>query len=262
MDFEIKLPLFEGPFDLLLFFIERDELDIYDIPIAKITDDFLGYLQQMEEMNIELASEFIVVAATLMRIKSKMLLPRQETEEDEEDPRDELIRYLLEYKKYKSILPVFQNMEEEQMKKEKRGNIEQENHQISDLNEVEYELHRLDLYKILKVYERVMQRHEDRQAKGKHTIIPYPYTISGQRDYLTKKITQRKGRVSFKEIISDYVVNTKIALIYNFLAILELIQNRVVTLQIGEGYNDFWIETIEEENKNSSQSNPLPDVEV
>ena len=90
MSFEVKLPLFEGPFDLLLFFIERDELDIYDIPISKITEDFLKYIHQLEEMNIEVASEFIVVAATLMRIKAKMLLPRPGRDEDgkERDPRE------------------------------------------------------------------------------------------------------------------------------------------------------------------------------
>ena len=97
-NFEVKLPLFEGPFDLLLFFIERDELDIYDIPISKITSDFLDYIHQMEELNMELASEFILVAATLMRIKSKMLLPRPQLDEqgNEIDPREELVRHLLE----------------------------------------------------------------------------------------------------------------------------------------------------------------------
>ena len=101
--FEIKLPQFEGPFDLLLFFIERDELDIQDIPIARIADDFLNYIHQMTILNMELASEFIFVAATLMRIKAKMLLPRYETEEagNEIDTREELIRKLIEYKKFK-----------------------------------------------------------------------------------------------------------------------------------------------------------------
>lgn len=96
MSFEIKLPLFEGPFDLLLFFIERDELDIYDIPISKITHDFLDYLKHLEQMEIEVASEFILVAATLMKIKSKLLIPRPELDEngDEIDPREELIRHL------------------------------------------------------------------------------------------------------------------------------------------------------------------------
>src|SRR5579875_3375952 len=97
-NFEIKLPQFEGPFDLLLFFIERDELDIHDIPIAKITDDFLGYIHQMNTLNMELASEFIFVAATLMRIKAKMLLPRYEVDDNgnEVDPKEELVRKLIE----------------------------------------------------------------------------------------------------------------------------------------------------------------------
>jgi segregation and condensation protein A len=113
-NFEVKLPLFEGPFDLLLFFIERDELDIYDIPIATITNDFLSYVHHMETLNIELASEFILVAATLMRIKSKMLLPRPQLDEqgNEIDPREELVKHLLEYKKYKSVVDNFHKMEE------------------------------------------------------------------------------------------------------------------------------------------------------
>ena len=95
--FEIKLPLFEGPFDLLLFFIERDELDIHDIPISKITEDFLNYLHHLEQMNVEVASEFILVAATLMRIKAKMLLPRPtlDDEGNEIDPREELIKHFV-----------------------------------------------------------------------------------------------------------------------------------------------------------------------
>src|ERR1700755_3317441 len=99
--FEIHLPQFEGPFDLLLFFIERDELDIHDIPIARIADDFLNYIHQMTALNMELASEFIFVAATLMRIKAKMLLPRYEAEGDESeaDTKEDLIRKLVEYKK-------------------------------------------------------------------------------------------------------------------------------------------------------------------
>ena len=104
MSYEIKIPLFEGPFDLLLFFIERDELDIMDIPISEITNDFFEYISDLEKMNIEVASEFIVVAATLMRIKSRMLLPRLSVDEEgnEIDPREELVEHLIEYKKYKS----------------------------------------------------------------------------------------------------------------------------------------------------------------
>ena len=108
MSYKIKLPEFEGPFDLLLFFIERDEVDIYDIPISSITNDFLAYLKQLEELNIDTASEFILVASTLMRIKSKMLLPRREIDDqgNEIDPRQELVERLLEYRRYKAV-PIY-----------------------------------------------------------------------------------------------------------------------------------------------------------
>jgi len=100
MSFEIQLPLFAGPFDLLLFFIERDELDIYDIPIARITGDFQDYLRQLEQMDMDVASEFIVVAAQLIRIKAKMLIPRADLNDkgEEIDPRQELVQHLLEYR--------------------------------------------------------------------------------------------------------------------------------------------------------------------
>ena len=109
MQYSIKIDHFEGPFDLLLFFIERDELDIHDIQIHKITGDFLAYIQQLEKLNIDVASEFILVAATLMRIKAKMLIPRKEIDEEgnEIDPREELARKLLEYKQYKEIIDEF-----------------------------------------------------------------------------------------------------------------------------------------------------------
>ena len=117
--YKIKIKQFEGPFDLLLFFIERDELDIYDIPIASITDDFLAYIQNLEELNIDVASEFILVAATLMRIKARVLLPRKEIDEDgnEIDPRIELTQRLLEYKKYKDILEDMALLEDQRARK-------------------------------------------------------------------------------------------------------------------------------------------------
>ena len=113
MDFEVKLPLFEGPFDLLLFFIERDELDIQNIPISEITSDFLRYIKHLEKMDIEVASEFILVAASLMRIKAKLLVPRPDVDDKgkEIDPRQELVQKLLEYKKYKSVVNEMTEME-------------------------------------------------------------------------------------------------------------------------------------------------------
>ncbi|MBL6446160.1 segregation/condensation protein A [Fulvivirga sp. 29W222] len=245
MSFEIKLPLFEGPFDLLLFFIERDELDIHDIPISNITSDFLDYLHRLEEMNIEVASEFILVAATLMRIKSKMLLPRPQLDEEgnEIDPREELVRHLLEYKKYKSVLEQLQQMEEAEIDKEKRGNLMKEVKSLSETVNVESELQDMDLYKLLKVYLKVMERYEVEKNKPKHEVVQYPYTISGQRDYVMNALIETP-RLPFEKIIAHDP--NKIAVIFNFLAILELLQMNLITMHLGEGFNNFWIEKLEQ----------------
>jgi segregation and condensation protein A len=241
VSFEIKLPLFTGPFDLLLFFIERDELDIYDIPISKITNDFLEYIHRLEEMNIEVASEFILVAATLMRIKAKMLLPRPEIDEEgnEVDPREELVAHLLEYKKYKSIINDLATLEEERMSLEKRGNIVKELKQLSEVNNVEAELQDIDLYKLLKVYERVLKRFEEEKNKPIHTVVQYPYTIENQKEYILTKLSE-VSRLSFEDVIAEY--KTKIAMVYNFLAILELLTQGYLMIYVGEGFNNFWVE--------------------
>ncbi len=244
--FEIRLPLFEGPFDLLLFFIERDELDIYDIPISKITDDFLNYLHQLEVLNVEVASEFILVAATLMRIKAKMLLPRPVLDEEgnELDPREELVKHLLEYKKYKSVISELADMELNRLSMEKRGNLMKEIRKLASTIDVEAELQDLDLYKMMKVYQKVMKRFEDEQNKPVHQVIQFPYTISNQKNYLLNRLKgQANGRLSFIELIKEKP--DKILVIFNFLAILELLQLRLITLHLGEGFNNFWIEDLE-----------------
>ncbi len=239
-NFEIKLPLFEGPFDLLLFFIERDELDIYDIPIAKITRDFLDYLHHLETMNVELASEFILVAATLMRIKSKMLLPRPQLDEqgNEIDPREELVKHLLEYKKYKAMVENFQKMEEAELYKEKRGNILREVKSLAASVNVEAELQDVDLYKLMQVFEKVCKRFEDEKNRPVHQVVQYPYTVEGQKEYILNELT-RKRTLSFSEMVETNP--TRVALIFNFLAILEMLAVGVLDIQVGEGYNNFWI---------------------
>lgn len=246
MSFEIKLPLFEGPFDLLLFFIERDELDIHDIPISKITIDFLDYLHQLENMNVDVASEFILVAATLMRIKSKMLLPRPTFDDDgnEIDPREELVKHLLEYKRYKSVIGELVEMESAELPKEKRGNIVKELRSLAALSNVEAELQQIDLYKLLKVFEKVMNRYEIEKNKPKHEVVPYPYTISGQKNFILNALSGTTKK-SFIEIID--LEPTKIGVIFNFLAILELLQLQLVTLHLGEGFNNFWVQRLDGE---------------
>ena len=114
MSYKVKLEVFEGPLDLLLYLIRKNEIDIYDIPVASITEQYLEYIELMRMLDLNIAGEFLVMAATLIHIKSKMLLPPEEKEilpEEEEDPREELVRRLLEYKKFKEVAGVLQDLE-------------------------------------------------------------------------------------------------------------------------------------------------------
>lgn len=239
-NFEIRLPLFEGPFDLLLFFIERDELDIYDIPISTITKDFLDYMHHMERLNVEVASEFILVAATLMRIKSRMLLPRPQIDEqgNEIDPREELVKHLLEYKKYKSVIEQFHSMEDVELMKEKRGNILKEIRALAEVTNVEAELQDVDLFKLMTVFEKVLKRFEAEKNKPVHEIVQYPYTVEEQKVYILEQVSRRPN-FSFADIVESNP--TRVALIFNFLAILELLALQQLSIHLGEGYNNFWI---------------------
>ncbi|MEQ9403169.1 MAG: segregation/condensation protein A [Cyclobacteriaceae bacterium] len=243
--FEIKLPLFEGPFDLLLFFIERDELDIYDIPIATITNDFLDYLHHLEKMNVEVASEFILVASTLMRIKAKMLLPRPVIDEEgnEVDPREELVKHLLEYKKYKSVIATLSEMESNRLDREKRGNLNKEIRKLSESINVEAEMQDLDLYKMMKTFQKVMTRYEFEQNKPIHQVVQYPYTIEKQKSSIMERLVYGK-RLAFTDFISEKP--DKILVIFNFLSILELLQLKQIVIHLGEGFNNFWIERKDE----------------
>ena len=158
--YQIKLPQFEGPFDLLLFFIERDELDIYNIPIAKITNDFLSYIHSIEILNIELASEFILFVSTLMRIKAKMLLPRKEVDAlgNEIDPRQELVDKILEYKRFKEASELMMVMEADRMMQQKRGNIHMEMNSLGEAYSEGTEIQAVTMYKLLQAYEKVIKK--------------------------------------------------------------------------------------------------------
>ena len=245
--FTIKLPVFEGPFDLLLFFIERDELDIYNIPIAKITDDFLAYMHQMEAMNIDLASEFIVVAATLMRIKAKLLLPRKQVDDEgnEIDPRHELVERLIEYKRYKSVLDDLRRLEEVRAFMNPRGFASLELRKLAEHALADAEMESVTLYKLLRVFERMLARfEEDKKAKRVHTVYNYNYTIQGQREYVQSKL-QPGVQTPFEEIF--LTLENRIHAIVTFLALLELLNAQEVTLIQGEGMNNFWLTLPEEE---------------
>lgn len=239
--YEIKLPQFEGPFDLLLFFIERDELDIYDIPISKIANDFLAFINNMGSLNIEVASEFILVAATLMRIKAKMLLPRKEINPEtgqEIDPREELVSRLIEYKKFKEANEVMRKMEEDRQSITKRGNVLNENREIATLFETEFEMQSLTMFRLLKAFQNVLDRVEREKNKVVHTVETPPYTITGEKMLLLEKL-QTSQKASFESVFEG--VENRLHAIFVFLSVLELIQEQKIRVTIGDGYNNFWV---------------------
>lgn len=238
--YKIKLPQFEGPFDLLLFFIERDELDIYDIPIAQITDEFLRYTHQLDELNIEVASEFILVAATLMRIKAKTLLPRKELDEEgnEIDPREELVQRLIEYKKFKEVTDALRELEADRLLKNKRGNTQTEVRKIAELYSTEAELENLELYQLMKAFKRVMAKMEERENRPVHTVVKYHFTIKDQKSYLITSV-QKKDKVAFEDIFIQ--LDNRVHAVFTFLAMLELIQENFLQIKMGIGMNNFWL---------------------
>jgi segregation and condensation protein A len=238
--FEISLPQFEGPFDLLLFFIERDELDIHDIPVAKITGDFLDYIHRMSVLNIELASEFIFVAATLMRIKAKMLLPRYEPdgEGNESDLKKDLIQRLIEYKKFKQISEELQVLEEERFKQERRGNIFFDLQQVNEAIDPAEELTSFDLYKLMLYYERMMLKYKRRSIEVTHTVTQYPYSIEEQK-LVIKELLQVNKQMDFSQILKNSA--SRVHFVFNFLALLEMLQQQLISMRIGLGYNNFRI---------------------
>ena len=244
--YQIKLPQFEGPFDLLLFFIERDELDIYNIPITRITNDFLDYIHQQESLNIEMSSEFILFISTLMRIKAKMLLPRKELDAqgNEIDPREELVNKLLEYKKFKEASSQMAEMEAIRMLMVKRGNIQKELSQIGEDAGEGTEIQNITLFKLMKAFEKAMQKYSDRVNKPVHTVVQYRYTMENSRHDMLVLAEQQKT-VSFEKIFE--VAENRVHAIFLFLSLLELVQQKFMRIMIGEGKNNFLIEYVEPE---------------
>ncbi|HEY2720147.1 MAG TPA: segregation/condensation protein A [Chitinophagaceae bacterium] len=246
--YQIKLPQFEGPFDLLLFFIERDELDIYNIPITNIINDFLIYIHGQETLNIELSSEFILFISTLMRIKAKMLLPRKELDEqgNEIDPRQELVDKILEYKRFKEASAQMAEMEATRMLMVKRGNIQKELSRIGEESGEGTEIQTISLFKLMKAFEKVMTKLHDRRNQPIHTVVPYDYTMETSRDAMLS-LAQKEKTVSFERVFID--CENRVHAIFLFLSLLELIQQKFLKIIIGEGRNNFIIEYNEPENR-------------
>ena len=227
--YQIKLAEFEGPFDLLLFFIERDELDIYNIPITKITNDFLIFIHSTEKLNIELSSEFILFVSTLMRIKAKMLLPRKEIDAlgNEIDPRQELIDKILEMGK-EHIIGL-----------KKRGNLHKELIQIGEDAGEGTEIQAVTLFKLMKAFEKVAQRLHEKNNRPVHTVVQYTYTMEESRSYILDSCKEDKT-LSFEKIFD--ICQDRIHAIFLFLSLLELIQLEYMSIVTGEGRNNFLIE--------------------
>jgi segregation and condensation protein A len=239
--YQIKLDQFEGPFDLLLFFIERDELDIYNIPITKITNDFLDFIHSTEKLNIELSSEFILFISTLMRIKAKMLLPRKEidAEGNEIDPRQELINKILEYKRFKEAATKMAEMEALRLLIVKRGNLQKEISQIGEEAGEGTEIQTVSLFKLMKAFEKVILKLQERNLRPVHTVVRYNYTMEESREYMLNTCKTEKT-VSFEKIFE--ICENRIHAIFLFLSLLELVQLRYMSLLTGEGRNNFIIE--------------------
>jgi segregation and condensation protein A len=246
--YQIKLAQFEGPFDLLLFFIERDELDIYNIPITKITDDFLNHIHQQQSINIELSSEFILFISTLMRIKAKMLLPRKELDAqgNEIDPREELVNKILEYKKFKEASAQMAEMEAMRMLMVKRGNIQKELSHIGDEAGEGTEIQNITLFKLMKAFERAMQKYSDRVNRPVHTVVQYDYTMEASRQNMLS-LAQQLKTISFEKIFEN--AENRVHAIFLFLSLLELIQQKFLKIIVGEGMNNFIIEYNEPETR-------------
>jgi segregation and condensation protein A len=240
-NYSIKVDQFEGPFDLLLFFIERDEMDIYNIQITKIINDFLNFIHDQEKVNIELSSEFILFVSTLMRIKAKLLLPRKELDAlgNEIDPRQELIDKILEYKKYKEAAVQMADLESLRMLMMKRGNIQQEMSMVGEEAAEGTELQTVTLFNLMKSFDKVMTRLQDRQNKPVHTVVRYNYTMEGSRAYLLDMVKEGKT-VAFEKVFD--ICQDRVHALFLFLSILELSQQKYMKLMVGEGRNNFIIE--------------------
>jgi segregation and condensation protein A len=231
MTYKIKLPQFEGPFDLLLFFIERDELDIYNIPISQITEEFLAYIRQLEALNIDLASEFILFVSTLMRIKARTLLPRREVDAQgqEIDPRQELIDKLLEYKRYKEASAELVHLEAARAQLFHRAAARAELHQLGETYSEGTEIQTVTMYKLVQTLERVLKRLDERLNKPQHVIVKYSWSQEGQRTWLLTHL-ETEQHSSFETLFGH--CQSRIHAIFTFLALLELAQQRYLTLDV------------------------------
>lgn len=226
----IKLDVFEGPLDLLLYLIKKDEIDVYDIPIAHITGEYLEYLQVMETLDLEIAGEYLVVAATLIRIKSSMLLPRNPETEEDEDPREELVRALLEYRKYKEASLELRSREGRNREIYGRSDL------VAPVSVTKSEfVNDFTLFDLLCAFKDVLDRvEEDVYCQ----VAIDRVNIEDRMSYI-ESIAEGSTGVRFADLFDDNPARTIIIL--TFIALLELLRTRKIGLRQNGPFADIWL---------------------
>lgn len=236
--YKIRLEHFEGPLDLLLFFIKRDELNIYDIPISKITKEFLEYVNYIRMLDLETAGEFILMASTLMHIKVRMLLPKEVDEKGEEiDPRADLVKALLEYKRYKEVSEELAFLESNQRKISFRVNFSAD--PIETPNEYGILLKNITVYDIARAFKKVI---EGIKPEPVHQIRKINITIEEQINFIMNKIDEYTN-LHFLTLVHG--MKEKIRVVITFVAILELVKMQRIGLKESTNFNDFVIYKID-----------------
>ncbi|MEF9954886.1 MAG: segregation/condensation protein A [Clostridium sp.] len=247
MEISYKLENFEGPLDLLLHLIEKNKVSIYDIPIVLITEQYLAYVSHMEKQDLDVVSDFLVMAATLIAIKSKMLLPADEPEdEEEEDPRAELVRRLLEYKTYKHMAEELETREEDAEKLlYKNPTIPGEVTKYEPPVELDSLLSGLTLAKLQQIFESVLKRKEDKidPVRSKFGTIRKEAVSLEQRIESVLSFTRMHRHCSFRQLLDRQSDRTEV--VVTFLAILELMKTGKIRLQQEAIFDDIYIEAVE-----------------
>ncbi len=236
--YRVQLKNFEGPLDLLLFFIKRDELNIYDIPVSHITHEFLEYIRLMEELDLDVASEFIYMASMLMSIKAKMMLPRDAEDDemlDEDDPRYELVQRLLEYKRYKEMSVKLTIIDEETQKKYFRGYLDEDEVDKQASGEA---LKDVSLFDLMAAFRKVLT--DIKRQHSYHKVEKVQFTVEQQAEYVLTEL-QKRGRTSFYTFCIS--LKTRAAIVVTFLAILEMLKEQQINLFVeDEDPTDFYVD--------------------
>ncbi|MBN1893312.1 segregation/condensation protein A [bacterium] len=234
--YRIRLPNFEGPLDLLLFLIRKEEMDIYDIPIALITRQYLAYIELMQELDLDIAGEFILMAATLIQIKVKMLLPKPEEEgegEEEGDPRTELVRQLLEYKRFKEVAEDLTDLEDRQRRMFPRTYFEWQKPFKQEGREVV--LKEMSLFDLLQAFKTVLDHIPEEPF---HSVNAIQVTLEEQIAFIDGMLRD-KQRFAFSDLMMG--LKERIVIIVTFMAILEMIRTRRISVHQSSIFEEIWI---------------------